>query len=729
MNDQENTLLNANHIADVEDEQGVELDLPDNNKSNLVGIIKSRFNEAKSAKEVPERHWLDAYQNYRGLYGKNVRFSSHEKSRVFVKVTKTKVLAAYGMMVDVVFGTTEFPIGVRETKVPEGIIDKAHLSFTPSAETSEAPAEEPTEEKKEEDKKVNPFDVGFVGDGRVLAPGATHLTDSLGGQEKEYTSVDNKVVLEPGISADPQAVRFNPAKEAARRMQRLIHDQIEESSGDTEIRNAMFEAALLGTGIIKGPYNFNKTVHRWEEDEEGVRTHNPVEVRVPRIEFVSAWDLYPDPHGTSTEDVDYLIQRRKMTRSELRKLSGAPYFKEEAIKKCLEDGPNYHAEDFEFTIRADDSSDTGSLFHTRYEVLEYWGVVDAEFLREVGVDVPDKVSDLDELQANIWICGDQILRAVLNPFIPHRLPYHAFSYENNPYSFWGVGVAENMDDAQQILNGHARMAIDNLALSGSVVFDVDETALVPGQSMEVYPGKVFRRQSGSPGQAVFAIKFPNTTQSNLEMFDKFRQIADEATGIPSFSHGQTGVQSMTRTASGMSMLMGAASLNIKTVVKNIDDQLLKPLGQGFFNWNSQFYEGPLGVHGDLDIKAMGTSSLMQKEVRSQRLTMFMQTAANPAIAPFVKMPTLVKEFADSIDLDPEELVNTPEEAQLYAALMGQMNGQAGGQEAAPDSQQPGGMGQAQGAPEGPEGQMAGTAGGGEIGARVPQTPSSDSFSG
>ena len=59
------------------------------------------------------------------------------------------------------------------------------------------------------------------------------------------------------------------------------------------------------------------------------------------------------------------------------------------------------------------------------------------------------------------------------------------------------------------------------------------------------------------------------------MFDKFRQLADEQTGIPSYSHGQTGVQSMTRTASGMSMLLGAASLNIKTVIKNLDDFLSK----------------------------------------------------------------------------------------------------------------------------------------------------------
>ena len=77
-------------------------------------------------------------------------------------------------------------------------------------------------------------------------------------------------------------------------MEKLIHDQIEESNGSSEIRNALLEAALLGTGVIKGPFNFNKTLNRWT-DEEGERQYKPLEVRVPRIEFVSVWDFFPDP--------------------------------------------------------------------------------------------------------------------------------------------------------------------------------------------------------------------------------------------------------------------------------------------------------------------------------------------------------------------------------------------------------------------------------------------------
>ena len=87
----------------------------------------------------------------------------------------------------------------------------------------------------------------------------------------------------------------------------------------------------------------------------------------------------------------------------------------------------------------------------------------------------------------------------------------------------------------------------------------------------MYIQKIFRRQAGMPGQAIHGL-VPNTSTENMMMFDKFRQLADESTGIPSYSHGQTGVQSMTRTASGMSMLL-CSKLNIKTVVKNLDDFL------------------------------------------------------------------------------------------------------------------------------------------------------------
>ena len=722
MAEQENTLLNADNLyVEVEGEDGKELKLEFDQKLNLVGVVQDRFKVAEDARRIDERRWIKSYENYRGLYGKQIRFRESEKSRVFVKITKTKVLAAFGQLVDVVFGTGKFPIGIAETKIPEGELENAHLDTQnpmPGIETTP----ELQEEEPQAEIESNPYDVGYVGDGKVLKPGAT-LGKGLF-EESLEDQADEVGLLAEGFVPIPQIPELSPAQRAARRMEKLIHDQIEESNGSSEIRNALLESALLGTGVIKGPFNFNKTLNRWT-DEEGERQYKPLEVRVPRIEFVSLWDFFPDPSATNIDECEYVIHRHKMNRSQFRALKNLPYFDKDAIRECLMMGPNYEEKYYENQLR--DSEHTEGAENTNYEVLEYWGVMDAQSAREAGIEIGDDVDELDELQINAWITGNKVLRVVVNPFTPHRLPYHAFPYERNPYNFFGIGIAENMDDSQQIMNGHARMAIDNLALSGSLVFDVDESALVGGQSMEIYPGKIFRRQAGMPGQAIHGLKFPNTANENMMMFDRFRQLADEQTGLPSYSHGQTGVQSMTRTASGMSMLLGAASLNIKTVVKNLDDFLLKPLGEAYFQWNMQFFEGSLDVKGDLEVSATGTNSLMQKEVRSQRLTTFLQTVQNPAIAPFVKISKLISELAYSLDLDPDEVLNDQEEAAIAAQIIGLQNaGQNIGEEAEAVGQQPSPMGSPEGTPAGPQDLGVTGTGGGNIGTgNVPQSGESE----
>ena len=719
----ENTFLTADNLyEEVEGEAGKSLTLEDNQKQNLVGTIQSRYYQAEDARRADERRWLKAYENYRGLYSDSIKFRDSEKSRIFVKITKTKVLAAFGQLVDVIFGTGKFPIGIAETKIPEGELGQAHLDINNPTPGLESPMEQ--EVPDDIGNRIdNPYDVGYEGDGKVLKPGATYnkgiFTESL--EEK----VEDQLV--EGFSPNPQMIDMSPAQKAARRMEKLIHDQIDESKGSSEIRNALLESSLLGTGIVKGPFNFNKTLHKWETDEDGERNYNPLEVRVPRIEFVSCWDFYPDPSATSIEECEFVVHRHKMNKSQLRQLRNMPYFDIEAIRTAIQEGPNYEEKDFESQLRDDSRADE---YETNFEVLEYWGIMDAEYAREVGIELDESIDDLDEVQINAWVCGNQLLRAVINPFTPYRLPYHAFPYERNPYNFFGIGVAENMDDSQQIMNGHARMAVDNLAMAGSLVFDVDESALVGGQSMEIYPGKIFRRQAGMPGQAIHGLKFPNTAPENMMMFDKFRQLADEQTGIPSYSHGQTGVQSMTRTASGMSMLLGASSLNIKTVVKNLDDFLLRPLGEAFFQWNMQFFEGSLDVKGDLEVKATGTNSLMQKEVRSQRLTMFLQTAQNPTIAPFVKISKLVSELAYSLDLDPDEILNDPEEAAIMAQIIGMQNaGQATSPEAQSPDGQPNNMASLQGTPAQPQDLGPTGTGGGNIGIGNVPVAGEDQFTG
>ncbi len=684
--------------------------------SALVAQIKSRFQYCETSREDDEDRWLQAFHNYRGRYFKNVAFRDHEKSRVFVKVTKTKVLAAYGQLIDVLFGANKFPLTIQETRVPEGIDEYAHLNPL-KEQMGMNQNEEPTPGIEgnmdyvpgEPTMQQSNGGLGFPGDGNDLAPGTTFNDLSndanLGSLEKEYEDAD----LTSGPAPTPEMPQIKPAQIAARRLEKLILDQIEESNGSIELRNAIFESCLLGTGIIKGPFTYNKTLHKYTDTGNG-REYSPETVKVPKMEFVSIWDFYPDPNARTMEEAEYVIQRHRLNKNQVLDLVNRPFFNKQAILECIRMGAKYNKKSWETDIDLE-KSQYADIESSRFEVMEYWGTIDAMSAREEGLELDESVDDMEEVQVNVWMIRDKVIRIVQNPFKPFRTPYQAFVYEKNPYTFFGIGVPENMDDAQQIMNGHARMAIDNLALAGNLIFDVDESALASNQTMEVFPGKIFKRQAGVPGQSIYGLKFPNTAPENMQMFDKFRQLADESTGIPSYSHGQTGVQSMTRTASGMSMLMGAASLNIKTVIKNIDDQLIKPLGEALFQWNMQFYEGDLPIHGDLEIKATGSSSLMKKEVRSQRLTMFLQTVQNPAIAPFVRMSEVIKELAFSLDLDPAEILNTKDEAEIYAKIIGQQNANKGTSPQTPNPSELGAMGSDGGVP--PETPGANNPGNGE----------------
>jgi len=671
----------------------------------LVGLVRSKFQEAETAKVYDEKRWLQSYRNYRGLYGPEMAFRDNEKSRVFVKITKTKVLASFGQIIEVLFSQGKFPLGISPTSVTEGIDEKAHLK-NPQEQQMESQSPEETD----------PY--GFPGDGKEIPPGTT-ATELMRDLAQEYKNLGFEEG--PSSTGTPQ---IEPAQLAAEAMQKLIHDQLEESKAITVLRHVFFEMALLGTGILKGPFTDSKTYNSYDtsEDEEGniAKVQISKTKAVPSIEAVSCWDFYPDPNATSIHDCDYVIQRHSFNKQQLEDLSEKPMFNKEAIQECLEMGPNYQTRGFESSLY--DRENVTSIYKNRYEVLEYWGTIDRKTADECGLYYS---SSSEVIHVNVWICGGKVLRMVENPFTPKRIPYLVCPYELNPYQFFGVGIPENMEDSQMVMNGHARMAIDNLALAGNLVFDVDETMLVPGQDMKVFPGKIFRRQSGQTGQAVHGVKFPSTAQENLQMFDKFRQLADESTGIPSYSHGTTGVQSTTRTASGMSMLMGAAALSIKTVIKNIDDYLLKPLGESLYHWNMQFNEESPNIKGDLEVKAQGTSSLMQKEVRSQRLITFMQTASNPALAPFVRWHTCLKEIAKSLDIDPDQLINDPEKAAIYANIMGMANGNqnntasAGGQ---------GQMGQTGEVPTGASPTDPTGAGGGNIGTGNIPMPGEAGFS-
>ena len=263
----ENNFMETDASSSLDDIK--DIDNSDDPKSgSIVQLVEERFSKAEDARFVDEQRWMSAYRNYRGLYSADVKFTEAERSRVFVKVTKTKTLAAYGQIVDVLFGNNTFPLTVNPTKLPEGVAD------TVSFETDDM-GKKIAEESFNTFSKPEPLITPDI----VLEPGDTlsSLKERLGPLEKKLEPVSDLIVESTPIT--PTSVTFHPAMVAAKKMQKKIHDQLEESNANKQLRLAAFELALFGTGIMKGPLAVNKEYPNWNDEGE----YDPVVKTVPLL--------------------------------------------------------------------------------------------------------------------------------------------------------------------------------------------------------------------------------------------------------------------------------------------------------------------------------------------------------------------------------------------------------------------------------------------------------------
>lgn len=640
----------------------------------LIAYISQRFQRSLMYRRPYEQLWLQSHRNYRGLYGPDVAFTSTEKSRIFIRVTKTKVNAAYGQLMDVLFANNEFPISIEPERLPEGVVDTKSIETNPQANQLYSDAQQGQDNSQQQPganqnpqpgqspQPQPPAHAGFRGDG--TRPGEPEVSEI--GYHAFIGSLRQNETEHDGAPQTPTAVEVDPALLSAKKMQKKIQDQLRESNGDKHLRHASFECVNLGTGCIKGPIAVHDIIASVDESGDEV----PMPVRIPKIEAVSIWNMYPDPDSRCVEDCDYIIQRHKLSMSQLRGLKTRPGFRANEIDLLIAGGYNYLRQWWEPMLQ-----DMPMIQPVeKYEVLEYHGMVDKALLAEFGIsetDIPEELRKVDELPCNIWVSGHHILRLIINPFNNGRWPYYLIPYEIQPYTIFGIGVSETMADTQTLMNGFMRLAVDNAVLAGNMVFEVDEASLIPGQDYALYPGKFFRKAGGVQGQAIFPHQFPNTAQSNMQMYDKARELADEAT-FPSLTHGNTGINpSVGRTSSGISMIMGAASVGIRMAVKNFDDYLLSALGQALFEFNKLNTDDP-ELEGNFIVNAGGTDSLMRNEIKSQRIMSLMQFGENPMLAPFFKWPYLIREGVRAMDLDPDKATNTEEEAQRMALLMQSM---------------------------------------------------------
>jgi hypothetical protein len=634
-----------------------------NRLSGVIGHIRDCYYRADQAKNRTVGTWDRSYYQWRGEYtGEEqaaitaMREYNPTASDLYVKISKLKVNAAHAQIMEVLMADTTFPIEVLPTPIPEGVPESLYL-----------------DPQGEEEADTQPEDIyGYAGDGEELPPGATAKTLLGNWADKiknKFPGIQGK--FKEGQSPNPvEMPELRPAEIAAARMNKHIQDQIQEENTWVEVSRMVLDMCIFGTGVIKGPFTVFEEIPRWEQDEvTGQKAYAPIIKPLPKVEHVSPYNIFPDPDAERFEDCQWVIELHKYSRNQVAKLKTYTSFNKEAINRVLStQTPNNQHKNSE-TESTDNLKDSAYIVPERYEVMEFWGYLDKEMADVLGIYYNP---ELELIPVNIWLCGDEILKAVLNPFTPTRFPYMITPYEEHPHQLWGIGIPENMADTQRIMNGTMRAAADNSKLSGSLMFEVDRATLETDHDYSIRPGKIWLKDSGAPGQSIFAFKTPSTVLENMQMFDKARMLADEETGIYSLSHGQTGIQPSNRTAAGVSMLMSAAASNIKQVIRNLDSHLLGPMANAYFQWNMQF-NADVTVQGDLKIIAKGTQSLMQREISTQRLLSFMQLASNEIIAPYVKFTEILKEFAKNMGLDKDKFINDEATALMFMLARNQGN--------------------------------------------------------
>ena len=157
----------SDNFLQPEDDTGVPIANPSEQMPGLAGYVRNKFEDSENGRRTHEHRWLQAFKNFRGIYDSTTQYRDSERSKVFIKITKTKVLASYVQIIDILFANKKFPVVVESTPMPEGIEEFAHMK-TPL------------------DEATDPY--GFEGDGRQVPPGALQANEpnKLGTYDKEF---------------------------------------------------------------------------------------------------------------------------------------------------------------------------------------------------------------------------------------------------------------------------------------------------------------------------------------------------------------------------------------------------------------------------------------------------------------------------------------------------------------------------------------------------------------
>jgi len=637
---------------EMEDRQQSELVL------GLVAYVKSCWNPARIAKKPIENIMLRALRQRNGQYeaDKLQQIKGQGGSQVYMMITEVKCRGAESWLRDILLDTGTPPWDLTPTPIPDLAPDQL-------------------EELK------NLFAQKVIKDMQAKGVAPT---------------VEEMAELEEVVSQDFRFAVLQEAQNRADKMKLKINDQFAQGGWADAFNEFITDMVTYPSAFVKGPVVRRQRILGYSKGQDGSTIVEGTERLGPEYERVNPFNVYPEP-GITHINEGYIFEHHPMSRSQLADLIGVPGYDDEAIREVLKigNGQSWINEDTKLQEEEQERKYYSYESPTEtFDALEFWGKVSGKMLQDWGLseeEVPDAAKEYD---ANVWVVGNYVVKAILNYDPLGEKPYVKTSFIKAPGAFWGKGIPEIIEDLQNVCNAAARSLVNNMGLASGPQVEVNLERIPPNEDItQLHPWKIWQVTNDPLGSSAPAVRFsqPDSRANELMgVYDRFSKLADDHSGVPSYVTGDLNVSGAGRTASGLSMLMGSAGKGIRQIVMYIDNDIVRPIVQRQFIYNMRYDEDE-SIKGDVEVLARGAINLATKETLNVRRVEFLNATANPIDIEIVGQDgraALLREVAKGLQMPVDDIIPSREKGSQQAKGKAQMAAQQA--QAAPAATQPDG---------------------------------------
>jgi len=584
--------------------------------SGLHSHIIAVFQENKDARENSgvNKIMLDSLRAYNGNYSSNEMAAILEEggSTIFMNLTSHKCRIAASWIKDIELN--DEVISIEPTPLPElprDITDRISQAVEVEFQASLENSEDTTQTIKE----INEFKRDM----------ADAILEELNSE----------------------------ARYAFKHIETKIKDQMFEGGWKKALSDFIENFCIFPTAIMKGPIVTKSIKLTWEN---GVAVEKPIYSFVSKN--ISPLDMYPSPESESCQDGN-LIEHIRLSEVELDglKKQGAPYDSDK-ITKVLEQEQGKGESNLDGSIEDEKSGEElrdnqHAANKNVYHGLHFYGPIKASMLRQWGLPLGVDVEDTDILEAEAILIGSEVIMAKLNKDPLKRRPYFSASYQSRPNSFWGTSLPAAMAPVQKMCNGCARALSNNMALASGPIMEVYVDRLADdGDVEEISPRKVIQVVSdpmGAGGRALQFIDVPSNAAELLKVYEFYEARADDVTLIPKHSNMNEKAGGAAQTATGLSMLLEAASKGIKDCIRAIDYGVIIPRIE--YEFYHLMLGGGIPFSGDISVIARGSQSLTNRASEALKRQEFLRVMTMPAVLELIGkegVSNLVREMGDEM---------------------------------------------------------------------------------